>query len=232
MRVTRKRHVEWTLGVGCAHLLLYLASSLLPAALAEAIRAGSWLPWLALVRANVVPEWFAGSSKLGPLWCAVVWLAVYWFVTGLLLSTYGYWRQREHRQRHPALAPGLRRHLLHFMWEAEQLAPAICLAVVIALVGTLSLVSAFSRHPDLNGVVVFVYSSASSGSCGGGFRGSALVKLSRGGVVYASMDLAPALRPGQPVTLNWQVVSCGRTGYEAVVGKPASGLSHVHGASR
>lgn len=65
MRVTRKRHVEWTLGFGCAHVLLYLASSPLPAALAEAIRAGSWLPWLALVRAHVVPGWFADSSSSG-----------------------------------------------------------------------------------------------------------------------------------------------------------------------
>jgi hypothetical protein len=230
MRVTRKRHVQWTLGFGCAHVLLYLAGSLLPAALVGAIRAGSWLPWLALVRAAVVPEWFAESTKLGLLWCAMVWLAAYWFVTGLLLSTHGYWRQREHRQRHPAWAPGLRRHLLHFMWEAEQLAPAVFLVAVVAVVGALSLVPTFSRHPDLNGVVVFVNSSAGSGGCAGGFSGTAMVKLSTGGIIYASMDLAPALHPGQSVTLNWQVVSCGRLGYEAIVRKTASGLSHAYNA--
>lgn len=231
MRVTRKRHVEWTFGFGCAHVLLYLASSLLPAALAEVIRAGSWLPWLALVRANLIPEWVAGSSELGPLWCAVVWLAVYWFATGLLLSTYGYWRQREHRQRHPILAPGLRRHLLHFMWEAEQLIPAVFLAAVITLVGTLSLVYVLKPHPDLKGVVMFVSLSARSGGCGAP-RGVAVVKLSTGGVAYASMDLAPVLRPGQSVTLNWQVVSCGGVGYEVVAGKPAGLLSHVEGGNR
>lgn len=117
------------------------------------------------------------------------------------------------------------------MWEAEQLAPAVCLAAIIAFAGTLSLVSAFSHHPDLNGVVMFVKSSVSSGSCGGGFNGIALVKFSTGGVVYASMDLAPALRPGESVTLNWQVVSCGRMGYEALVGKSAIDLSQAHGAN-
>ncbi|HEX7348502.1 MAG TPA: hypothetical protein VF264_02470 [Rhodanobacteraceae bacterium] len=229
MRVTRNKHVVCTVGIGCVHGVTYLASSTFPAALAGAIRAGSWLPWSLLTSTGAVARQLDPSRAIVLLWCTAVWLAVYWFATGVLAAAYGYWRQRPHRRRHPELAVGIRRHLWHQVWRVERVASIAVPVAIFALAGSLSLAGMLRQHPDLHGTVTALSfgMAANIGGCADVSDGLARIRLSTGGTTYAAMDLATHLRVGQPVTLNWQLVACGEMGYEAIVA-PRGGRADQH----
>jgi len=76
----------WAVVLSGTHLLLYQLAHLLPNTFAGIIGFLSWLPWLPLAWAHiaVASHLLPTPTALGLLWCASVWLAIYWLLAGKL----------------------------------------------------------------------------------------------------------------------------------------------------
>jgi len=80
-----KHRALWFTGLGSLHLLLY-QSALLPASLGGVVLFLTWAPWLPLAWAHlpVTSPTLISPNTLGLTWCAIIWLAAYWFIAGRL----------------------------------------------------------------------------------------------------------------------------------------------------
>src|SRR6185312_11424919 len=80
-----KHRALWFTGLGSLHLLLY-QSALLPASLGGVVLFLTWAPWLPLAWAHlpVTSPTLISPNTLGLTWCAIIWLAAYWFIAGSL----------------------------------------------------------------------------------------------------------------------------------------------------
>jgi hypothetical protein len=81
-----KRRIVWTAVLSGVHLLLYQWAHFLSDTFAGVIGFLSWLPWLPLAWADVAvaSQLLPMPTALGLLWCAAVWLVIYWLLAGKL----------------------------------------------------------------------------------------------------------------------------------------------------